>query len=62
MPTPKYIRIRRDQDFFPTVLGLHFLKLIKAGYTKFEVVEVTDEHIILKAIRRKGGRNGEQGG
>lgn len=53
MPTPKIVRIRKGQDYFPTILGLHILRLVKSGYKKFEVIENTDEEIVIKALRRK---------
>ena len=58
MPTPKFVTIRKNQDFFPTVLGLHVLKMIKAGYYKFEIVESDDEKIVIKALRRRGRDGG----
>jgi len=50
---PKVVRIRKGQDFYPCIIGLHILKLYKQGYKKFEIIEETNEEIVLKAIRRK---------
>jgi len=53
LPMPKIVRIRRGQDYYPTIVGLHILRLVKHGYKKFEVVEYNEEELVIKALRRK---------
>lgn len=50
----KYVHIRKSQDYFPTILGLHILNLLRQGYNRFEIEEY-EEVLVLKALKKKRG-------
>jgi len=56
MVNVKVIQVRKDQEYYPMVLGLHILRLYKQGYRKFEIVANDDKVVVIKTwrIRREG--------
>jgi hypothetical protein len=50
----KVTKISKSSDYWMCILGLHIMKMVKKGYSRFEI-HINDEgEIVVKALRRKG--------
>jgi len=61
MPGVKIVHVKKGQDYLSCVLGLHILRLLKAGYKKYEIKDLGDviEIRTWRIRKRKEGESGE---
>jgi len=54
----KETKISKENEYWTCILGLHLMRLVKKGYTRFEIEE-NDKEVIIKALKSRKAKGEE---